>query len=92
MTFGLYFAFHYHAALFGGLIILNIVELLFDAAWIWCFWAFCYHVLALKYIWKDSTKRAIQRSFLVLFIYGFCFIITFACVGVYSVYQLGLQS
>lgn len=89
----LYFSFHYHAALFGGLIITTLLEmLLIDTAMLWLVWAFLYLVLSFKRVWLESTKRALQRATLVLALYSICFLIVAGVIGGYAIYQLGLQT
>lgn len=88
----LYFSLHYHAALFAGLIITIPLSYISDASVLWwMLWAWLYLFLSFKRIWNDSTKRAFQRTCIVLFVYGSVFGLTLAAIAVYSIYKLGAQ-
>lgn len=89
----LYFAVHYHSALFGGLIICTVIDYIYDETILWwMLWSWLYLVLSFKRIWGDSTKRAVQRSMITVFVYGIIFAITMGFSALYSVYKLGLES
>lgn len=89
----LYFTVHYHAALFAGLILTELIGYIYDEIFFyWVLWTWLYFVLSLKTIWNDSTKRAIQRGFFMFFVYGTVFLITLAFSALFSIYKLGLES
>jgi hypothetical protein len=89
----LYFSLHYHAALFAGLIITIPLSYISDASVLWwMLWAWLYLFLSFKRIWNDSTKRAFQRTCILLFVYGSIFGITLGAIAVYSIYKLGVQA
>ncbi|MCC6138060.1 MAG: DUF3667 domain-containing protein [Bdellovibrionaceae bacterium] len=89
----LYFAIHYHAALFAGLILCTFIDYIYDEIMLWwVLWAWLYLVLSFKRIWGDSTKRAIQRTILTLFPYGVIFSVTMAFSAVYAIYKLGVEA
>lgn len=91
----LYFSIHFHAALFGGLIIAHLCNIFFNsdfALLAWLLWAIAYFFKALKTTWNDSSKSAALRSFFMLTGYGFFFILVLASIALYSAYQLGLET
>lgn len=89
----LYFSLHYHAALFAGLLITIPLSYISDASILWwMLWAWLYLFLSFKRIWNDSTKRAFQRTCIVLFIYGTVFGLTLGMIGLYSIYKLGAHA
>ncbi|MCB9073879.1 MAG: DUF3667 domain-containing protein [Bdellovibrionaceae bacterium] len=85
----LYFSLHYHAALFAGLILTIPLSYLMDTLLFWLIWAVGYLTIALKSVWGDSTKRAIQRTLVTLFIYSLIFAVVSGLIAFYTLYHLG---
>lgn len=90
----LYFSLHFHAALFGGLLLTHFLEIILgsSAILIWLVWTLVYLFLSIRRVWKDSYKTAMIRTMFTLFSYGIIFIIMFSVIAVLSAYKIGLEA
>lgn len=87
----IYFSLHFHAALFGALLISHFFESILGsyAMLLWFIWSGVYLFLAMRRVWGGSFKAGLLRSLAVLSIYGIIFVITFSALVTYSAYKLG---
>lgn len=90
----LYFSLHFHAALFGGLLISSVLEFIIGsyAMLLWICWTIVHLFFSIRRVWKDDTQKALIRTLYTLFSYGLVFILMFSVIAVFSAYKIGLES